>query len=285
VRYLHAATGFPTKPTWIRAIQNKQFTSWPGLTVDAVRRHFPDADETHKGHGQRTPSGLRSTKEHRQAAQAQDSADQQAPSRTPTGKEKTIFYTVYDLQEETTHKIWTDQTGRFPKQSSRGNQYIMVLTESDSAAILVEPMKNKSAIEMIRAYQSLIDRLNAAGIFPKEHILDNECSAEFKAAIKTNKMTYQLVPPHDHRRNQAEKAIQTFKAHFIAILCGTDQSFPLHLWDRLLVQAEHTLNMLRPARMLTTVSAYTYLWGQHDYNSQPFAPLGCKVEAHIAPEI
>ena len=170
VRYLHAATGFPTKPTWIRAIQNKQFTSWPGLTVDAVRRHFPDADETHKGHGRRTPSGLRSTKEHRQAAQAQDSADQQTPPRTPTGKEKTIFYTVYNLQEEATHKIWTDQTGRFPKQSSRGNQYIMVLTESDSSAILVEPMKNKSAIEMIRAYQSLIDRLNTAGIFPKEHI-------------------------------------------------------------------------------------------------------------------
>jgi len=37
--------------------------------------------------------------------------------------------------------------------------------------------------------------------------------------------------------------------------------------------------------MLATVSAYTYLWGQHDYNSQPFALLGCKVEAHIAPEI
>ena len=167
-------------------------------------------------------------------------------THTPTGKEKTIFYTVYDLQEEATHKIWTDQTGRFPKQSSRGNQYIMVLTESDSSAILLEPMKNKSASEMIRAYQSLIDCLNVAGIFPKEHILDNECSAEFKAAIKTNKMTYQLVPPHDHRRNRAEKAIQTFKAHFIAILCGTDQSFPLHLWDRLLLQAEHTLNMLRP---------------------------------------
>jgi hypothetical protein len=79
-------------------------------------------------------------------------------------------------------------------------------------------------------------------------------------------MTYQLVPPHDHRRNKAEKAIQTFKDHFVAILCGADTSFPLNLWDLLLRQAEHTLNMLRPARMTPTVSAYTYLWGQHDYN-------------------
>ncbi len=43
--------------------------------------------------------------------------------------------------------------------------------------------------------------------------------------------------------------------------------------------------MLRPARMLKTVSAYTYLYRQHGYNSNPFAPLGCKVEAHIVPEI
>ena len=161
----------------------------------------------------------------------------------------------------------------------------MVLTESDSSAILVEPMKNRSSGETIRAYQALIARLNSAGIFPKEHILDNECSTDFKAIIKTNKMSYQLVPPHDHRRNRAEKAIQTFKAHFIAILCGTDPSFPLHLWDRLLAQAEHTLNMLRPAWMLKTISAHTYLWGQHDYNSQPYAPLGCKVEAHVVPEV
>jgi hypothetical protein len=37
--------------------------------------------------------------------------------------------------------------------------------------------------------------------------------------------------------------------------------------------------------MLKTVSVHTYLWGQHDYNSQPNAPLGCKVEAHIVPEV
>ena len=91
------------------------------------------------------------------------------------------------------------------------------------------------------------------------------------------------VPPHDHRRNSAEKAIQVFKAHFISILCGADKSFPLHLWDRLLRQAEHTLNMLRTSKMTPSVSAYACLWGKHDYNVNPFAPLGCKVEANTAP--
>jgi hypothetical protein len=115
------------------------------------------------------------------------------------------------------------------------------------------------------------------------HILDNDCSAEFKERIKLNNMIYQLVPPHDHRRNIAEKGIQVFKAHFIIILCGADKSFPLHLWDRLLGQAKHMLNMLRTSKMTPTVSAYAYLWGKHDYNANPFAPLGCKVEAHVTP--
>ena len=129
----------------------------------------------------------------------------------------------------------------------------MVLTKSDSSEILVERMKNRSAGEMVQAYQALIDHLNATGIFSLEHILNNECSALFKQQIQLNKMTYLLVPTHDHMCNQAKKAIQFFKDNFVSILCGTNPSFPLHLWDWLLSQAEHTLNMLRPAQMLRIV--------------------------------
>jgi len=43
------------------AIKNTQYASWPGLSaVDAVHQHFPESDETHKGHGRKTPSRLRS---------------------------------------------------------------------------------------------------------------------------------------------------------------------------------------------------------------------------------
>jgi hypothetical protein len=80
-----------------------------------------------------------------------------------------------------------------------------------------------------------------------------------------------------------EKAIQTFKDHFIAILCGAAKSFPLNLWDRLLSQAEHTVNMLRPMRISPTILSYAYLWKQHNYNANLFAPLGCKVEVHLVP--
>jgi hypothetical protein len=219
----------------LAAIKNKQYASWPGLTAEGVRRHFPDSEETHKGHGRKTPSGLRSTKP--KVAIAMDNDDDfdfNRQNERPIKKEKTIFIHVVDMEDKATQKMWTDQTGRFPKKSSKGNQYIMVLTESDSGAILVEPMKNITSGKMIRMYQTLVERLRLAGIAPKEHILDNECSADFKAAITTNNMTYQLIPPHDHRRNKAEKAVQTFKDHFVAILCGANKSFPLNLWDLLL---------------------------------------------------
>ena len=286
VRYLHACAGFPTKPSWIKAIKNGQYASWPGLTVKAVAKHFPESEETMKGHGRKTKSGLRSTKAYADSEPDFDDVENATMNQTHSlTKQKESILMVFDLSDEAQRLMYTDQTGKFPKKSSKGNHYIMVLIEIDSNAILVEAMKNRTAGEMIRAYLVLVTRLSNVGVKPKMHILDNECSEEFKAQIRKNNMTFQLVPPHDHRRNIAEKAIQTFKAHFISILCGTDKDFPLHLWCRLLPQAEHTLNMLRSARVAPNVSAYAYLWKQHDFNANPFAPLGCKVEAHIQPAV
>ena len=59
-----------------------------------------------------------------------------------------------------------------------------------------------------------------------------------------NKTTFQLVPPHTHRANAAERAIQTFKNHFKAGIASLDPDFPITEWDRLLEQAFLTLNLL-----------------------------------------
>jgi hypothetical protein len=42
VKYLHAATGFPTEDTWYKAVKADNFITWPGLTPAAVRKHFPE---------------------------------------------------------------------------------------------------------------------------------------------------------------------------------------------------------------------------------------------------
>ena len=93
-------------------------------------------------------------------------------------------------------------------------------------------------------------------------------------------VAYQLVPPHDHRTNPAEKGIDTFKSHFIAGLSSLDPTFPLHLWCRLLPQAILTLNLLRPSRINPHLSAYALLNGTHDFNATPLAPPGTKVLVH-----
>ena len=76
-----------------------------------------------------------------------------------------------------------------------------------------------------------MQRLKVAGIGPKKHVLDNECSTEFKQAIKENELEYELVPKGQHRQNLAERALKTWKAHTIGALSGVSATFPLGLWD------------------------------------------------------
>jgi len=64
-------------------------------------------------------------------------------------------------------------------------------------------------------------------------VLDNKASGAFKKEIRKN-CKIQLVPPDNHRQKLAERAIQTFKNHFKAIIAGVDNSFPMRLRDKLL---------------------------------------------------
>jgi len=138
IRYLHAAAGFPVKETWLDAIKAGNYVTWPGLTTTAVRKHFPDSDETQQGHMKKQRQGVRSTKEIIGGTQ----------SETLTSKK---MHDVYIKVHNVTETMYTDQTGRFPATSTRGNQYIMVLVEVDGNYIDAEPMKNKTEGSMIKA--------------------------------------------------------------------------------------------------------------------------------------
>jgi len=95
---------------------------------------------------------------------------------------------------------------------------------------------------------------------------------------------YQLTPAGLHRRNWAERAIQTFKNHFISGLCSTHPDFPLNLWDKLLPQATLTLNLLRPSRINPQLSAHAQVYGAFNFDKTPLAPPGIKVLAHKCAE-
>jgi hypothetical protein len=86
-------------------------------------------------------------------------------------------------------------TGRFPIPSLRGAEYIMVM-------------------------KCLTPVFRDCGIVHEAIRTDNETSGNLKEALRK----LNLRP--EYRQNPAERDIRTFKNHFIATLCTTDQDFP-----------------------------------------------------------
>jgi hypothetical protein len=245
--WFHAAAGFPPKETFIRAIRNRNYARWPKLTIQLIHKYMPDSDETAKRHLKGQRQGVRLTKQKAfkkmikvEEARIKIEGESSPFHPLPPTKLNNIFVHVEDLNEE----IHTNQTGAFPPTSQRGNCYIMVAVHLDTNYIFAKPMKNRTEGEMIRIYQKILNRMKAVGLGLRKQVLNNKCSATMKACIKENGMDYKLIPPGQHRPNQAERAIQTFKAHFISILAGIDDKFPLLLWCHLLEPTELTLNLL-----------------------------------------
>jgi virulence-associated protein VapD len=115
----------------------------------------------------------------------------------------------------------------------------MVCFIYDCNYVKVVPMKYRSSSEWVKAYDDIHQELTVKGFKPKLQTLENESSAALKNFFTVHDIAYQLVPPHCHRRNAAERAIRTFKEHFVAGLSSVDPAFLLHLWYRLLPQAEY----------------------------------------------
>jgi hypothetical protein len=122
--------------------------------------------------------------------------------------------------------------------------------------------------------------LTVKGFKPKLQTLDSEASTALKNFFTVNDIAYQLVSPNCHRRNAAKRAIRPFKEHFVAGLSSVDPAFPLHLWDRILQQAEITLNLLQTSRLHPQLSAAAHFHGLADYNKTAFSPPGCKIIKH-----
>ena len=70
-------------------------------------------------------------------------------------KEDDIYVGVCYLK----HTTYSDQTGRFPYTSYKGNMYLMVMVEIDASGILVEPIQDRTAEEITRAYLHILQRL------------------------------------------------------------------------------------------------------------------------------
>ena len=300
------------------AIKKGFLKSFPGLTTQLADKFIPSPTATALGRLSQEKQGLQSTKvkgrvinnhtvdkhdhdtndtvhnEHpidnlcartsnltinHVTSSTHDDAFPSSPS--PNKRNNAAAYIVISHDELCT--AYFDLTGRFPQKSSRGNEYIMVGYHHDGNSILATALKDRTAQYIVKGWEYLYKTFELSGNAPDSYVLDNETSKDLIEAFVKNNVKYQLAPPYCHRTNKAERAIQTFKSHFLSGLATCDPSFPLREWDRLIEQATITLNLMRATRINPRVSAYTFMFGEYDYRSTPLVPPRIKLIAHVKP--
>ena len=69
-----------------------------------------------------------------------------------------------------------------------------------------------------QSFPKLLYILTSAGHNPKLQIMDNEACDILKKTLLKKNIPNQIVTPHIHFQNAAEKSIQTSKEHFNAAI-------------------------------------------------------------------
>ena len=278
ILFLYTALGRPNKTTLIKAIQQGHFTTWPSLTVKILKKYIQGDIINAKGHMHLKRQVKNKTKE-----------DKKIPNNIeeeithPIQEEVNVKTNLNFVKTEETGLYGTDLTGKVPIRSKRGNKYIFVLYNWDTNSIISRAIKDRKDTEFVRVHDEIIEELTVKGVTPTTKRLDNKASKAYTNNITKHGIKYQLTPAKMHRRNITERAIQTFKNNFITILAGTHSTFSKNEWDRLLPQAELTLNLLRTSRINPNLSAEKQLNGTFNYNSTPLAPPGIKVLSYKMP--
>ena len=270
MQFLHACADFPPKTAWTQAINQGCCATWPGLTASRVRKYLPESEETELGHMKQTRQGLRSTSkgatvEHRMS---QD-----------VGKERRVIGCCVPAAK-LQGIIGTNQTGQFPTTSGRGHKCIFILCDVDVECICAVPIKSRKSSELVRAFEEACDEVAKCGFKPILHRTDHETSKELIAAMEAKGLKHQITVTGVHRQNPAERAIQTFKSHFISVINGLDPRFPNDDWDCLIPQTDLTLNMLRKCAVNPAHSAHSCIHGIFDHSRHPIVPSGCRAVAH-----
>ena len=93
---------------------------------------------------------------------------------------------------------YSDLTRKFPVQSDRGNDYILVAYHYNANNILTTSLKNRTEPCILSGKTKINDKLRKWGLTPKMHIMDNEVSEDLKKYFEDSNIQFQLVPPHIH---------------------------------------------------------------------------------------
>ena len=300
IKFAHQSMCSPTISTLLKAIRRGYLDGCPNLSAKGVTRYLNPSPATAKGHMKRPHQGIRSTTAQQPhpppsgrqgppvhaAPIADDDSwidDISEPSiqagplnygspavlvEDDTSSVGNIFCFAA-FADKLTGVLYNDLTGLFPYMSLEGNVCYLIVYHYESNAILGLPISGFDDNTVFAAYKTQFEFLESKGYKIKLNVMDNQCTKQIKKFLTDKDCELMLVEPHNHRVNAAERAIQTFKDHFISALATTDSEFPLQLWDRLTSQVETTLNLMRASRINPKISAYEAIWGPYDWNRFP----------------
>eukprot|EP00804_Cyclotella_cryptica_P013267 CCRYP_007042-RA/>CCRYP_007042-RA protein AED:0.32 eAED:0.32 QI:0/0/0/1/0/0.33/3/0/993 len=279
IYFHHATMGYPVISTWCKAIDKGYFRGWNGLTSDRVRKFIRPSTASEQGHMDQCRAYLRSTKQSPNTSSTPTDHMIEQPQAPNNNKTNMVYMSTIEVDGQ----LFTDQTGRFPVTSNRGNNYIVIFYAVDPNFIKSYPIKSRHRSELLKAHAEVHQFFQTRGHRPQLHRLDNETSKDVENFITENNSTFQYTPPDMHRTNIAERAICTWKNHFVAIRAGTPRTYRLSNWCKDLEQTNITLNMLHPCTTNPLLSAYEAVEGMFSFDRTPMAPIGTKVMVHIKP--
>ncbi len=286
--FAHQSLCSPRISTLLKAIRHNHLKGCPNLSAAGVSKYLNPSPATTKGHMKQPCMGIRSTRRtHIHTAtlpQGQDdpndtnivsvnqlgiiSLDNSSVASAPPRPSNANIIVSDDessdanifcfaaFSNKQTGTLFNDLTGAFLLMSLEGNICFLILYHYETNAILALLIKGFGDDIIFAAYKQQCNMLEAKGYKIKLNIMDNQATKIIKTFLDEKQCNLFLVKPHNHRVNAAKRAIQTFNAHFIGALAATDTNFPLQMWDCLTLQVKSTLNMLRPSRIDTKMSAY-----------------------------
>ena len=144
IQFYRATMGYPVTSTWCKSIDAGYFQGWSSLTSKRLRRFIKVVAETEQGHMDQQKAGTRSTR-----ANPEPNSMESVP-QTPLN-ERT--HHVYMSITEVAGHLYTDQTGRFPITSNRGNCYVIIFYAVGGNYIKSYPIKSRHRLQLLKAYE------------------------------------------------------------------------------------------------------------------------------------
>ena len=113
--------------------------------------------------------------------------------------------------------------------------------------------------------------------------MDNETSKDVEDFIASQQTSQKYTPPDMHRKNPAERSLQTYKSCIKSTIASLPPTFPIALCCKLLPQIDLIVNIIRKCSQNPLLSAWAAMEGEYHFDSTPILPAGSEMLMYEKP--